>query len=61
MSMKSEQLQIRVTPRQKVALKRSAAAAGVDVSTYVLSRVLPPSHDRFAEILSALRADAYRL
>lgn len=60
MSTKSQQLQIRVTPRQKAALKRSAAAAGVDVSTYVLSRILPPEHDRFAEILRALLTDASR-
>ena len=60
MSTKSQQLQIRVTPRQKAALKRSASAAGVDVSTYVLSRVLPPERDRFAEILRALQIDSSR-
>lgn len=54
MTAKSEQLQIRVTPRQKAALKRQARAAGVDVSTYVLACVLPPERDRFAELLGEL-------
>jgi uncharacterized protein (DUF1778 family) len=54
---KSEQLQIRVTPSQKAALRRQARAAGVDVSTYVLERVLPPAEDRFADLLAALRVD----
>jgi uncharacterized protein (DUF1778 family) len=60
MSAKSAQLQIRVTPSQKAALRRHARAAGVDVSTYVLLRVLPPEADRFAEILRALRVEADR-
>lgn len=51
MAAKSGQLQIRVTPRQKAALKRQARAAGLDVSTYVLSRVLPPERDRLADLL----------
>lgn len=54
MSLKGEQLQIRITSRQKATLKRRAAAAGLDVSSYVLARVLPPHDGRFAEILLAL-------
>jgi hypothetical protein len=54
MAAKFEQLQIRVTPRQKAALKRQARAAGLDVSTYVLARVLPPECDRFAVLLREL-------
>ena len=42
MTRKSEQIQIRVTPHQKAALKRRAKHAGQDVSSYVLSRTLPP-------------------
>lgn len=57
MAAKSEQLQIRVTPAQKTALKRHARAAGVDVSTWVLARVLPPEERRFAGILRALLVD----
>ena len=55
MPVKSEQLQIRVTPRQKAALKRLADAAGQSVSAYVLSRVLPAERVRLAGILDALR------
>ena len=54
MPAKTEQLQIRVTPRQKAALKRQAHAAGLDVSSYVLARVLPSSDSRAASILHAL-------
>lgn len=42
MGARSSQLQIRVTPAEKAALRRLATAAGESVSTYVLSRVLPP-------------------
>lgn len=55
MATKSEQLQIRVTPREKAMIRRRADAAGVDVSTYVLSRALPGSSDRFADIVDAIR------
>ena len=54
MSAKSQHLQIRVTPRQKAALKRLAGAAGEDVSSYVLSRALPPAQRRFEELLALL-------
>jgi hypothetical protein len=57
MSTKTGQLQIRVTPRQKATLRRLAAAAGQDLSSYVLTRVLPPARLRFHGILRAL-ADA---
>lgn len=55
MSAKSQQLQIRVTPGQKAALKRLARSAGQDVSSYVLSRVLPDARIRFGEVVRALR------
>lgn len=54
MGPKSEQVQIRVTPREKARLKRSAAAAGQDVSSYVLSRALPSSQRRFEQLLELL-------
>jgi hypothetical protein len=59
-SRKSDQLQIRVTSQQKDALKRQAAAAGLDVSSYVLARALPPRHARFAALLQALLLPDYR-
>src|SRR5690349_3453361 len=52
--MKSEQLQIRLTPGQKAALKRLAARAGQDVSQYVLSRVLPDAARRWEKALEHL-------
>lgn len=61
MGAKSQFLQIRVTPAQKALLKRAAAAAGQDLSTYVLARAIPGSGVRFTEAIRALaRADDYR-
>jgi hypothetical protein len=60
MPAKSAQLQIRVTARQKAAVRRRAEAAGLDVSAYVLSRVLPVSAVRFGEILDGLRRESER-
>jgi len=57
MAAKSEQLQIRVTAREKAALKRLARAAGLDVSTFVLARVLPANSARVSGIIRALRED----
>ncbi|WP_411279241.1 plasmid mobilization protein [Gemmatimonas sp.] len=54
MTAKTAQLQIRVTPQEKAELKRQARAAGSDVSSYVLARVLPESSDRFSRILATL-------
>ena len=51
---KNEQLQIRVTPKQKAALKRAAQRAGQPVSEYVLARVLPSGRDRLEELVGAL-------
>lgn len=58
MTAKTQQLQIRVTPLQKATLKRRARAAGRDVSSYVLERLLPSGTDRFTELLRALQHQA---
>ena len=58
MQAKTDQLQIRVTPQQKAALKRMASMAGCDVSTYVLNRMPLAGGDRFEQILQALRGAA---
>lgn len=55
MTTKTAQLQIRVTPAQKAALKREARAAGCDVSTLVLARALPARDERLRELVEALR------
>lgn len=57
---KTQQIQIRVSSDEKKAIKRLASAAGLDVSTYMLSRALPPARKRFAEILRALENEAER-
>jgi hypothetical protein len=45
---KSAQLQIRVSPAQKARIAQRAAAAGLDMSSYVLARLLPEAGTRFA-------------
>jgi uncharacterized protein (DUF1778 family) len=47
-------LQIRVTAREKALLKRAAAAAGQDLSTYVPAGAIPQARVRFAELLALL-------
>ena len=59
MASKTEQLQIRVTPEQKRAVKRLAREAGADVSSWVLAQVLPSEAGRFQE-LAARAADRAR-
>lgn len=54
MATKTQQIQIRVTPQQKAALKRQAAAAGQELSGYVLARVLPPAQGRFDRLVALL-------
>lgn len=58
MAGRSTQLQIRVTPAQKRALKQLSRRAGQDMSAYVLARALPDAPLRFARLLAALRDDA---
>jgi uncharacterized protein (DUF1778 family) len=53
--VKTAQLQIRLSLAQKVLVKRRAAGAGLDVSSYVLSLIAPASAQRFDEALHALR------
>jgi uncharacterized protein (DUF1778 family) len=56
MTTKSHQLQVRVTPNEKSEIRRLAHEAGLDVSTYVLARVLPATQGRFDGLLRALAA-----
>ena len=53
-SAKTEQLQVRVSPHEKSAIRRAAKAAGQDLSTYILSRVLSDAAREFRERLTAL-------
>ena len=54
MATKDTQLQIRVSAAEKAAIRRAADRAGLDVSTWVLSRLLPPARGRFRELTDAL-------
>ncbi len=55
MPPKTAQLQIRVTPAQKAALRREARAAGSDLSTFVLARALPARDERLRDAVRMLR------
>jgi len=50
---KSSQLQIRVSAAQKLAIQRNAQRARMDMTTYVLSRVLPEPAVRFQTLAAA--------
>ena len=56
MKSKDQQLQIRVTPAEKAAIKVAAARAGMDMSAWMLARVLPPARATFQDIVAALAA-----
>lgn len=49
---RSEQLQIRVSPAEKEAIRRAAESAGLDMSAYVLRRALPTPALRLQECIS---------
>jgi hypothetical protein len=51
---KTSQLQIRVSPAQKAELARRARAEGMDLSAWVLDRLLPQSRLRLVELVRAL-------
>ncbi len=53
-NLKSAQLQIRVSESQKAALKRQAKRAGMSMSDWILSRVLPPLSETFQALLKSL-------
>ncbi len=47
---KSAQLQIRVSPAQKAAIRQAAKRAGIEMSAYVLARALPALPRRFSDL-----------
>ena len=51
---KLAQLQLRVSKEQKSAIRRAARLAGMDMSAYVLNRVLPPPAGAFQRGVAAL-------
>ena len=60
--MKIAQLQIRVTPKEKVQIERAARRAGLGMSAYVLGKVLPDRLAKWRELLRELaRTDGSRI
>lgn len=57
---KTAQLQIRVSPAEKAAIQRAARRAGMDMSSFVLGRLLPAAAGRFQELVAACREDSGR-
>jgi uncharacterized protein (DUF1778 family) len=51
---KHSQLQIRVSAEEKSAIRDAARRAGLDMSAYVLCRVLPPPAREFQEAMTAI-------
>lgn len=51
---KTAQVQIRVTPAQKRELERCARAAGLDLSSWMLGRLVPPRRAAFGSLVRAL-------
>lgn len=52
---KSGQIQIRVSPAQKAAIRRAARQAGLDLSAYVLARLLSAPARRFQDLTAACK------
>src|ERR1700752_3491764 len=57
---KTSQLQLRVSPEEKVAIQRAARRAGMDMSAFVLSRVLPAYERKVEDLLRGLKDDSPR-
>ena len=49
---KTAQLQIRVSAAEKAAIQRAARRAGMDMSSFVLGRLLPAAGARFQKLLA---------
>jgi Protein of unknown function (DUF1778) len=59
-SPNSEQLQVRVSRRQKAAIQRAATKEGMDMSAYVLSRVLSGTAAKFHDFTVACKGPTAR-
>ena len=53
---KTSQLQVRVDASEKARIRQRAADAGMDVSKWVLQKLLPPVEERFQKICQGLVA-----
>jgi uncharacterized protein (DUF1778 family) len=59
-SAKTAQLQLHVSPEEKTAIQRASRRAGMDMSAFVLSRVLPAHERKVRDLLRALKDDSAR-
>lgn len=57
MGKRSQHIQLRVTPKEKSALRQFARRANQDLSSYILSRSLPAAGVQFEELVEGLRGD----
>ena len=57
MKSKDQFLQIRVTPKEKSAIKDAAARTGMDMSRWVLNKLLPAAHQTFQELVGSFGED----
>jgi len=55
MEKKTQQLQLRVSPREKAAIRRAAKRAGLDISSWVLGRLFPDKAVQFEELIEQLK------
>ncbi len=53
---KTEQLQIRVSPSEKLAIRKQAQKAQMSMSDWILSKVLPTAQMRFQDLLAEIAA-----
>ena len=58
--VKTEQLQIRVSPAEKSLIRTRATQAGMSMSDWVLLQLFPPVEVRFRECVEALAANPDR-
>lgn len=56
---KTDQLQIRVSPSEKAAIQSAAKRAGLDMSSYVLGRVISEPANRFQECIAAAAGSSF--
>ncbi len=56
-STKTTQLQIRVTPDEKAAIRAAAKRSGMTMSEWVVRRLLPPIARRFTDLVSRLELE----
>ncbi len=56
--LKSSQLQLRVSPREKREIQRRAESAGLSMSEWVVSQLLPKQHETFQDLVRNLNHES---